>query len=931
MSNASETLEQKKKRQKKVHLVILTHGLHSNLGADMLYMKESIDAAASEAREKVRAERREAMKSKSTDTLTGRETRKDAQDKKQDGESSDVPESEPHETTSDDAATDIESDSDDEMVIVRGFNRNSVRTERGIQYLGKRLAKYVLELTYPDQPVLPVKRSVSSKFSSAWSSSSSAKDKSLEEEGIPAHSGSTIRHPAHKNEKPRAYRYTSISFVGHSLGGVVQTYAIAYIRKHSPTFFDVISPINFVCMASPLLGLSNENPVYVKFALDFGLVGRTGQDLGLTWRAPTLAKSGWSAMGSVFGAAQKDQGGEDPGAKPLLRILPTGPAHLVLHLFRNRTVYSNVVNDGIVPLRTSCLLFLDWKGLGRVEKARRGNGLIGTMASWGYAELMGQNTSTGKPDGEESDSGIDTPTSNDPSTAVPQPSEDMTNIDDAENAAAEVASHSFMDSSTGSPSLTTSPKSKGPFDTLWGYIRPSGKLTKTDKKMFTRSQTVIMGELKDSDTNGPSQQQESQESTSKNTKRAPATLGESFSEDPSNPGVPPKTTVFESASDLLNPPLPPRQWITDPSSRARTIFHDRVYHPEDIPPPPLRKPRTGRSFSSDASMSASVSTVGSQMSTDNSGMRVEEKIARAYHKDLSWRKVLVRLEPDAHNNIIVRRKYANAYGWPVVKHVCDTHFAATYSAQTRDEYEPALDRAPAIDRPVTANGEEVKGQVDEEAPNVTEDELRETPDELNSLHTKSPVIKITPDVSEHLKRRGTSTTIFDDSYLDDRTSDEEDDDDDSRTPFQRFLAGASKPNKDKLDQGRHLTTERPGSGAKGTSQAEIAEFLTASPVAVTGHRGLGLSNQEQSPLKSTSDRGPDAESSARVVNKTSTASPSTLDPRSSVMSPGKATEVGLRRSIDEAINSAAPGTSSDQPGGIHGVSEQVARITSSKE
>ena len=44
-------------RQSKVHLVILTHGLHSNLGADMLFMKESIDAAARQARLDARARR----------------------------------------------------------------------------------------------------------------------------------------------------------------------------------------------------------------------------------------------------------------------------------------------------------------------------------------------------------------------------------------------------------------------------------------------------------------------------------------------------------------------------------------------------------------------------------------------------------------------------------------------------------------------------------------------------------------------------------------------------------------------------------------------------------------------------------------------------------------------------------------------------------
>lgn len=39
------TVSADEKRQKRIHLVVLTHGLHSNLGADMLFLKESIDAA----------------------------------------------------------------------------------------------------------------------------------------------------------------------------------------------------------------------------------------------------------------------------------------------------------------------------------------------------------------------------------------------------------------------------------------------------------------------------------------------------------------------------------------------------------------------------------------------------------------------------------------------------------------------------------------------------------------------------------------------------------------------------------------------------------------------------------------------------------------------------------------------------------------------
>lgn len=52
--------EQPKKR--KVHLVLLTHGLHSNLGADMLYLKESIDRAARSANEEARSQHRRYVK-----------------------------------------------------------------------------------------------------------------------------------------------------------------------------------------------------------------------------------------------------------------------------------------------------------------------------------------------------------------------------------------------------------------------------------------------------------------------------------------------------------------------------------------------------------------------------------------------------------------------------------------------------------------------------------------------------------------------------------------------------------------------------------------------------------------------------------------------------------------------------------------------------
>ena len=282
-----EEMIAKDKKPRKIHLVILTHGLHSNIGADMLYMKESIDATVRDSRQESRKRRAE---------IKHRERaaqKRDTLEKSQQDDSD--PERENGSTAnSTDHEDEGEDDDDDEEVLVRGFPGNAVRTERGIQYLGKRLAKFILTFTYPDQPYLPVGKSLTKTFTGNLTSSSKPPQQTSA-----SHTGSSVQRHAKKENLP--YTFTSISFIGHSLGGLIQTYAIAYIHKHSPDFFQKIQPVNFITMAAPLLGLSNENPLYIRFALDFGLVGRTGQDLGLTWRAPTIARNGWSAMIAGFG------------------------------------------------------------------------------------------------------------------------------------------------------------------------------------------------------------------------------------------------------------------------------------------------------------------------------------------------------------------------------------------------------------------------------------------------------------------------------------------------------------------------------------------------------------------------------------------------------------------------------------------------------
>ncbi|EXF75972.1 hypothetical protein CFIO01_00457 [Colletotrichum fioriniae PJ7] len=704
-----QTEEKPEIKQKKVHLVVLTHGLHSNLGADMLYLKESIDQTVAQA--KIDAKARRAKE------------RADKTDKGEDKAQDDSP---------------AEDDGDDEEVIVRGFSGNATKTERGIKYLGKRLARYILSMSYPDQPFLPSKKghaesAVSAVFNKPDSDSSKA-----------AHKHSTI-HEKESDEK-RPFKITSISFIGHSLGGLIQTYAVAYIQKHSPEFFTIIKPINFVALATPFLGLSNENPLYVKFALDFGLVGRTGQDLGLTWRAPTIARSGWGAIVSNLGesAHKRVMGEVQPESKPLLRILPTGPAHTALKKFRNRTVYSNVVNDGIVPLRTSCLLFLDWQGLGRVEKARREAGLVETLVGAGWAELTGgslaptprRSSAFLPPDeGEVSDdhSGNITPTAPTDAVEVPQPPQNAMVEDD--RASLRSVPTPFNESGPEGAKDTNSGPFAGFFSLFKGGEQTQAKtqqktpsLSNKQNKIYKRSQTINFDEIPQ-------------------TSGTKVTAGHELERDQQHV-APPRTSFFESAHDLINPKIPTTEYIIDPSKRPRAIFHDRVYHPSDIPPPPLKKKPTGSLASRRSTFrrAASTGSGGSRTSTDSSPhpsqrfshegtmdstrdyddtintnpdkgpdeeidgsqMRVEEKIARAYHRGLAWRKVLVKLEPDAHNNIIVRRMFANAYGWPVVKHLVDAHFSDSATARTRDEDEGSGELALDMGQAPNKYGDEVR-------------------------------------------------------------------------------------------------------------------------------------------------------------------------------------------------------------------------------
>ncbi|RDA89380.1 hypothetical protein CP532_6230 [Ophiocordyceps camponoti-leonardi (nom. inval.)] len=593
----NEATTKKRNKKKRIHLVVLTHGLNSAIGADLLFLKEAIDGVAKKRK-----------KSKSNNN-------------------------------------EEDEDEEDEQIIVRGYSGNATKTQRGIKFLGTRVAKYVLAMTYPDQPYLPTGRTAEDGFAQGFAGDLDPRHQ---------HAHPYMPHEYHQSHR-QSYQVTSISFIGHSLGGPTQTYAIAYIQKHCPTFFDLIRPRNFITLASPMLGVSGENPLYVRLALEAGLVGRSGRDLGLSWGPKTIARSGWGAL--VASLAGGGGGGttspntssspppppppQRPGSKPLMQILPTGPAHDALAKFANRTVYANVVNDGIVPLRTSSLLFLDWQSLDRIERARRDTGLMTNVGRHILTQVQQQQQ-------QQQQRRPPLPTrrhhSDQDLSTVPQPT-------DAE--AADIEGDGLPPLAPAKARTGLSPN-RGP-PALAGFFKlrkansnknssressPDRFVPLRHKQMLSRGQTFHFDDLPSAERTDLLLGAEPQQ-----RRREAAEIR-----------APPTTTFLEGFGDVLTPVVPVVDFLVDPESRPKTIIHDRLYRPADIPPTP------------------------------EGDMRVEERVARSYHRDMSWRKVLVKIEPDAHNNIIVRRKFSNAQGWPVIKHLVDTHFAR--GNDDEDEEEP---------------------------------------------------------------------------------------------------------------------------------------------------------------------------------------------------------------------------------------------------
>ncbi|AAS53002.2 AER322Cp [Eremothecium gossypii ATCC 10895] len=431
--------------ERPVHLVIVTHGIFSNIGCDMLYLRDRLKKCADAVEENC-----------------------------------------------------------NQNVVVRGYHGNIGKSHKGIEYLAMRVADYVLK---------------------------------------------TIAQM--RNE----YVLDRISFIGHSLGGLVQTFAIQYMLERDPGIFSPqaggLRPMNFIALASPFLGVIGDFPLYATVALNFGALGRTGKDLNL--------KNDFAISELVRNPKQAYN------RRPVLESIVSGSMKSVLQAFSNRTLYANALHDGIVPLRTSALLYLDWYSLQEVN-------LIGAQEGAETFDL-----------GEED--------------------------------------HALKRYDT----VEIPPDLSEKKDTI-RWLLPRA-LIKRRHKWYKRSQTVKPGieQLWDEDSD-----------------YHPLT----------------KASALSSAANILVAPPPTQDYYKDPQSRTDYIFHDKRYSPEELPPAYYRNRELLKKI----------------LYPNDKVHRTQEKIARGYQESMSWRKVLVNIQPESHNNIIVRRRFVNSFGWIVIEHLVNEHF-----------------------------------------------------------------------------------------------------------------------------------------------------------------------------------------------------------------------------------------------------------------
>lgn len=238
---------------------------------------------------------------------------------------------------------------------------NHAGTEEGIQMAGQRVAMDILEWTgYCDteqgQQLRKAFAPAASKSTTATAATTSTQNKTT--------------------TKPFPRGISKVSIIGHSLGGLINVYALGFIEELTQgAFFRTIKPAHFITLATPLLGVGFEHPWVLGYALSLGVIGQTGKDLALENRSSKLKRSASSATSlSTTSTLTSNKHSPtststpapglimecalDKSPEPLLLAMarPESASNRVLKQFVSRTSYANIENDMAVKFNTSSMM-----------------------------------------------------------------------------------------------------------------------------------------------------------------------------------------------------------------------------------------------------------------------------------------------------------------------------------------------------------------------------------------------------------------------------------------------------------------------------------------------------------------------------------------------------------------------------------------------
>mmetsp|Transcript_8753 Transcript_8753/g.22054 ORF Transcript_8753/g.22054 Transcript_8753/m.22054 type:complete len:518 (-) Transcript_8753:56-1609(-) len=161
------------------------------------------------------------------------------------------------------------------------------------------------------------------------------------------------------------HRYTEISFIGHSMGGLVARHAIGTLFDPRGALLLGLRPKHFITLATPHLGFDLECGSGVAQVPVVGWAGHVPLIGGSLQRA--LSRAAPPLVASLLGRSGKQlfhRDADGPGGVPLLVRLASdcageAPFFTALAAFRTHTLYANVAGDQSVGWANSSLRFKD--------------------------------------------------------------------------------------------------------------------------------------------------------------------------------------------------------------------------------------------------------------------------------------------------------------------------------------------------------------------------------------------------------------------------------------------------------------------------------------------------------------------------------------------------------------------------------------------